>query len=357
MDQVWWNHIIKAHAFLEKIVAETAGGNSILLSLPASVPWRNTLVELVRERLQLESAVNTLEEISCPEKEPGEYLLERFCKKETQAAYRYGIGYAQFLGKCQETALNDRYVWVSDIPVQKLDTWLDFVAEYQKYVTDKKPGIFILEVRDTSAGRKNRKGIRSLVFDQNITSYDKYAFCALASSETNCKEYLRPYLAEVVSGICGEDVELCAACVQQGTNFLKAPFDIVQEVIVSQCRSDGESYCFSRTMEDVTAAVWEVQLKYIFPLIENYRNYFIHRYTDAIKKVLPIHNSYGDVLIVPEDVEIGILYYLVSQGNIQVSEKEFRELKRYRDARNKLAHMNILENEEAEAILRAGKWK
>ena len=32
MDQIWWNHIIKAHAFLENIVKEAAGGHSLLLT-------------------------------------------------------------------------------------------------------------------------------------------------------------------------------------------------------------------------------------------------------------------------------------------------------------------------------------
>lgn len=34
MDQIWWNHIIKAHAFLENVVKEAAGGHSLLLALP-----------------------------------------------------------------------------------------------------------------------------------------------------------------------------------------------------------------------------------------------------------------------------------------------------------------------------------
>ena len=44
MDQIWWNHIIKAHAFLENIVKEAAGGHSLLLTLPDSVPWKSTFL-------------------------------------------------------------------------------------------------------------------------------------------------------------------------------------------------------------------------------------------------------------------------------------------------------------------------
>ena len=37
MDQIWWNHIIKAHAFLENVVKEAAGGKSILTFMLVSV--------------------------------------------------------------------------------------------------------------------------------------------------------------------------------------------------------------------------------------------------------------------------------------------------------------------------------
>ena len=58
----------------------------------------------------MENPKNKLEVIECPEEEPGEFILQKYCKRETRAKYRYGVSYAQFLGKCQETVLNDRYV-------------------------------------------------------------------------------------------------------------------------------------------------------------------------------------------------------------------------------------------------------
>lgn len=64
----------------------------------------------------------------------------------------------------------------------------------------------------------------------------------MASSETRCKEYLRPYLAEVVSSVCGDDVELCAACVLRGMDFLSSPVQTINDVIESGHRSDGECY-------------------------------------------------------------------------------------------------------------------
>lgn len=356
MEQIWWNHIIKAHSFLESIVTETIWGSSILLSLPNSIPWRNTLIDIVSDRLRIENSKNKFEKIECPEEDPGAYLLERFCKKEIRATYRYGVSYAQFLGKCQETVLNDRYIWVSNIPIDKISKWLDFVAEYTVNVEDKTPGIFILEVHEDSIARKSKKGIKNLIFNQRIGNYDKYAFCALASSETRCKEYVRPYLAEVVSSVCGDDVELCAACVSRGMEFLHSPIETINNIIESCYRSDGERYLFNKREEEIKVSIWESQLKYIFPLIESYRKYFIKRYFNDVKNLLPISNGYGENVTTPEEVEIGTIYYLVGQGDISISSGEYNELKRYRNARNRLAHMNILENEEVDAMLKVGKY-
>lgn len=356
MEQIWWNHIIKAHSFLESIVTETIGGSSILLSLPNSIPWRNTLIDIVSDRLRIENSKNKFEEIECPKEDPGAYLLERFCKKEIRTTYRYGMSYAQFLGKCQETVLNDRYIWVSNIPINKISKWLDFVAEYTVNVEDKTPGIFILEIHEDYIARKSKKGIKTLIFNQKIGNYDKYAFCALASSETRCKEYLRPYLAEVVSSISGDDVELCAECVSKGIEFLHSPVETINDIIESCYRSDGERYIFNKGKDEITVSIWESQLKYIFPLIESYRKYFIKRYFNEIKNVLPISNGYGENVTTPEEVEIGTIYYLVGQGDISISSAEYNELKRYRNARNRLAHMNILENEEVDVILKVGKY-
>ena len=41
MDQIWWNHIIKAHAFLENVVKEAAGVTS-----DSSTPNLSTMMAL-----------------------------------------------------------------------------------------------------------------------------------------------------------------------------------------------------------------------------------------------------------------------------------------------------------------------
>ena len=49
--------------------------------------------------------------------------------------------------------------------------------------------------------------------------------------------------------------------------------------------------------------------------------------------------------------------YLLDYFESNLSKEESMELKRYRKARNELAHMNLLSNEELCVILKAGKHK
>lgn len=352
MDKLWWNHIIRAHKFLEDIVQSAVEKRSMILSLPKNVPWRNTLLELVEEQLKLETPKNAFENICCPEEvEVGLFLLNKYCAEERRATYRYGMTYAAFLGKCEDTVLNDRYIWVHDIPKNKYDEWIDFIIEYDKNVTEKTPAIFILETNDENFANKARKGIRKIIFDQNIGSYDKFAFCALATTNNVCKEYMRPYLAELISSICNEDIELCAECINAGDLFLDDPTGVIANIISTKCRSDDNTYSFSKTNEEIERLIWETQLKNVFPIIEKYRSYFIKKYHKYIKNALPITNSYGESVINPEDVEIGTLIYMVRNETISLNSIEYEELNKFRDARNKLAHLNVLDLQMVEMTM------
>lgn len=354
VDKVWWNHITKAHKFVKDIVASAVEGKSMLLSLPENVPWRNTLLELVEDQLKQENFKNAFEYVRCPEEEVGLFLLNKYCKKERRASYRYGITYAEFLGQCEDIVLNDRYIWVHDIPQNKCEEWLDFITEYNKNVREKTPAIFILEVQDGAVVCKARKGIRKLTFNQNINDYDRFAFCALtASDSSNCKEYVCQYLAELAASICKDDIELCAECVRKGNQFLKKPEETLKQIITEAYRSDGEEFAYSRAPEELKTLIWEAQLKQVFPVIEKYRSYFIKKYKDSIRMALPISNSFGQTITIPEEVEIGMLIYLVGIGTIHMNEPgEYEKLEQLRDARNKLAHLNILEFDAVDLILK-----
>jgi len=75
----------------------------------------------------------------------------------------------------------------------------------------------------------------------------------------------------------------------------------------------------------------------------------ISSYSGIITRELPIRNGYGQSINEPEEVEIGVLYYLIGKSSLKISEKEYMELENYR---NCLAHMRILELSTIEQILK-----
>ena len=86
-------------------------------------------------------------------------------------------------------------------------------------------------------------------------------------------------------------------------------------------------------------------------MIEKYRSDFIRQHRRDIQKDLPIENSFRERIETPEDVEIDLLYSLTAQGAIQMmSNDEFPRLRSYKEARNNLAHIKPLENDEVTKI-------
>ena len=79
---------------------------------------------------------------------------------------------------------------------------------------------------------------------------------------------------------------------------------------------------------------------------------FIDDHRSDIEKELPITNDFGEVMSVPEDVEIGLLYTLTKNGAIQMKDNaEFPKLRVFKQARNDLAHLTPLTYETVVEIL------
>lgn len=352
MDKIWWKQITKANSFVRKVAGTVLENQNVLLSVPPRIPWRGTMVELVDGILREENPAYRLEFIECPEEEVGKYLLEHYCKKETRSAYRYGMTYASFLARNEGTVLSSRYLWVKNIPASKLGEWAGFLQEYRKcFPKNGAMAVFILETVEDGTRRRAYKGLQLIGYDDWIDAYDKFAFCTLACTDAEIKPYLKPYIAELVSNICKDDMELCAACIRHVQEFLRSPSDTLQQIGKEETHADGTPFYLRKEREKLEIRVWESQVKLLFPVIERYRSAFVSRKRDDIRLALPIKNSYGEEITEPLDVELGSLIFLVGLGKLRVTDREYRQLDTFRTARNNLAHLKALGFSEVDAIL------
>ena len=125
----------------------------------------------------------------------------------------------------------------------------------------------------------------------------------------------------------------------------------IQNICNSMFRSDGMSFVYDKTNDEVQHLIWLSQIKTIYPYIEKYREEFVRKYATAIQKQLPITSSYGERYESPKDVELGTLKYMVDNGHIVLSCKEYDRLKNFKEARNKLSHLSCLSLTEIKAIV------
>ncbi len=355
MDRIWWNHIIKANKIIQDVVDSAAQFKSVILMLPDNTPWKNTMEDIIQDKLKQINPNNSYEYFVASENKPaGELVFDKFCSVAEKDKYnRRKQSVAEFLGKNQNIVLNDRTIWVRSIPAEKAIEWISFVNDYCKYCISakaKSPAIFILEIPDSAIVNNTYKHLTKISFSNNIDTYDRFAFCTLIASGNACRSYIRPYIAEIAANIGKNDIELSAMCVSYGEKLAENTLDVLEEIVYRGERSDGSQF-EKDGIEDIADIIWETQIKYVFPCIERYRKEFILRYTNAIENELPIENSYGEAVTNPSEVEIGTLWYMVASGKIQPLSEDKEVLEMCRKARNQLAHNTVLPFSDVEYIM------
>ena len=338
MNKVWWTKVTNASHFLDKIVDTVQNGQSIILQLPDTIPWYETMKEIVETRIE-----DMVED-------PGEYLFYEFCKKEKRVHYRPGIGYAEFLAKNEDIVLTDSILWIAKTCEENLTKW---AKHSNKALGKHKEGcIFIVEARNNPAGAavKEKKGLRNISYAREIGHYDNYLFNVLATSSSPEKEIFKQYLAEVVSIMLPDDIELSALCIEKGRAFLENPLGVIREISSTKTRSDGRNFGADIGEEDLQERLWEAQIKVIFPLVERQRNVLVQKYQREIEGLLPIVAAYGEEFLEASEVELGILSYLAGSGQIQLQYEDVEKLNKLKNARNVLAHIRTLPQEEVDGI-------
>lgn len=354
MQNIWWNKVTNAVLFLDLILANVEDKKNIILLLPDYVPWYNEMCESIEIRFYEANLSRTLDFLDDVDiEEPGEILLKNYCKSEKRDEYRPSIGYAQFLGNAENVVLNERIVWVKNIDKSRESIWIKFVSDYSKAVNKKNGAIFILEFRGEEEDELVKKGFSYISYKDRINPFDTYVFNMLLASSISKNTNIKKYFSELITSLVEDDVELAQLCVSDDrfNIFISNPNNAIKDVIKNEVRSDGKMFCYDFDEDEIEYRVWRAQIKIIFPIIEEFRGRFIDKHKVDIEKELPLCSTYGEKYNHPNEVELGTLYFMASNGIINLSPHQLHELKMYRDARNDLAHLSCLNIRVLEQIL------
>lgn len=350
MEYVWWNQVTNAVHFISDIKNCLLEEKSVLLKYSYTIPWYDLFVDILKEGVAEQNAEKKFVDIPIV-KEPGEYLLSEFCKKEKRAEYRPAKGYSKFFAEAEDIVLHDRYLWIRVDTKECLEKWQDFISEYIKERgKNKNKAVFLLEWSEKKPVPL-KKGIRVLSFDDYLGEYDRIVFAVLASSDIKENVFIKNYIAELVSNISGNDIELSAECIKGYKDFLEDPSHFIEEVINNKTRSDGTAYHYENDVDTIQHLIWLSQIKTVYPRLEEFREAFVEKYANAIANNLPIQTSYGETYDDPKDVELGTLMYMVGNRNLSLNSSEYENLKNHKEARNKLSHLTALSIAEIRKLI------
>ena len=323
---------------------------SVLLYDTQSLPWRQSFESQITQDLKILDSAKAFEKLSDID-EPGQYILNHYCKAEKRAQYRPSKSYATFLAENDDIVLHERYLWVVLASMEQLRAWTDFVSEYVSTRGRKKiSAVFILEWSEgISLSRK--KGIVPLSLGNCISEYDWHVFATMMASSVDASSFMKSYLAELAVNLTLGDAELCAQCILQHSKFLQSPYAVLGELTQTASRSNASAFSSAKTEAEANRCIWQAQIRILYPLLEEYRELFVRKYGDAIHAKGSIKSPFGEIYNDPADVELGTLVYLVGSKSLQLPPEEYTVLNAFRVARNTLSHLGTLNFSEIDMLM------
>ncbi len=338
---LWWTRMVNAVRFLTDIQEALTAGKSVLLSFPSVTPWQDVFCETLQSALAEVCFDKTMDLYNGAEiSEPSHFLFQKYLTAEEQKQFWKPTHktYAHYLALHPKSTLNRRFVCITDIPAATAQTWLSVVNTYLAETKDaENHASFILMAQNVSV--VSNEYLQSISYADYITEYDCLMFCLTLIASERLSDKQKEYISAIASNLAGTDIQRAGTLVAYGEALAQHPQKIAKAVFSDANLTENE------VEERVDSAVWEAQLKLIFPVIERYRRKIIQKYSKRLMQFLPMNGSDGEKIQVPNEMEIAQLHYACSQTEI-VDPQEYAMLCKMRKARNVIAHMDSLPYKE-----------
>lgn len=344
----WWGNMTHPSDFVEMMVAVIMKGQSVQLISEKPLPWKERFIEAFRNRLSVSSS-RKLVQIEPGLKNPGDYLLSEYCSEEIACRYRPTMKKADFLAKEEQLLMNDMLFLIPFFDMETMKAWKDFASDYAKALPKERRGcLFLIESRED---REKRKGVIQLVYEDYVGSYDFYLFNLMLSSSMKAHPLYRQYFAEVLTLLFKDNIEISEKLMFSCPDFLKEPQSHLSFLKDEYSLLEGRIYLQRLKEEDIKDAFWEAQIRVFFPLIEKERKQFISDYAEVFRAYLPFKRKSGELVESLEELEIGEIFYLMKENNLPLKPEIKKRIALLREARNFLAHLNLLTEENIKKLI------
>lgn len=353
MSDSWWDKLGSARSNLEKVAEDIIREKNVILNFSATAPWVAQFRMLLHSKLSEDLICKDIEKLTFNDGSVNNYMLENYCRKELRFRYRPPKSVGTFLGECQSMTLGDKVIWIRLEQQNKFEEWLDFILDYQKADNhENRKAVFIIEPAVPLDNIVQNRYFNQYDIGFEIPEYAKYTYASILAADIGIKDSLFNYLAQLVTSCC-DDVELIPICIKKYRAFLQNPYATILEIMDTYLRSDDTEFYYSLNIEEFNNRIWEAQLKTLFPAVESYRVYILHKLMKQINEKLqfPYKTNFGD-LESPMEMELKDLTYAIGTGRLVMNDsKEYNRLDRFRKFRNSLAHGTPLSYDDVKFLV------
>lgn len=344
IEDIWWKRLSNPANLIGSITDSLMENRSVAVVYCDEIPWKGVFSDAIIEEISqynadMKNSMHSLNDKTFP----GDFLMRKYCSEEEQGKYWKPSGTkAKFLAESKMSVLNKSHVFI-DLSGNAVE-WFRFVDEYTSYFEENQEhGLFVIFTKDRYI--KSSKSVDCYYYDENISEFDTLLLCMTILSEQKYTLSEKKYVSETAVEIASGNVVLAGKLAECGDSLVKDTPHTVMTVL----KNEGISLKFDSVK--IKTALWQAQIKVLFPVLEQYRLGLISKYKDTIK--INLCNSPTGTYKTenPYELEIGELYHLCRSYHI-LQRNEFDMLSQIRDTRNCLAHWDILSFEEIKKILK-----
>lgn len=344
--KMWWKTMINPHRFINDISESVLDDKSVIVNLPDNLPWEQEFMDELAENLEQSTKTIRNSDVSSVGN-AGEFLLGKFCSKQQKDEYWAPRQTPEeFLATNPVLTLNHQIVILDGISDKNAAMWEKSVSRYMSSCDEQKEhGVFVLLSKANKPIKSLNPGLQSFSCSEYVNGYDNLMLCLTIVSDLKISDWKKQYIAEAANLISGGNCELAGTLAEKGEQLIMSDFPDISELLKGK---SNES--FSELFEKFKAAMWEAQIKIVFPIVERFRKKFIRKYDNSIKHYLKINNKIeGKIIKSPDELEIGHIYHMC--GEHKFAEKvDFDMVCKMRDARNSISHWNPISYKELKEI-------
>ena len=343
----WWMDTPGAARMIARTAEQCLCSGSVIMSELAPSLWPEKFYECVFARIQQENSamrfmvIDESELNSADDRELA--LLER-------ANYNAGFEYrpaswksiAEYAAKTN--AFQEMTIVIRHIVGEHADAWLHFAADYARSCQD---GALLLAFDQGFPTREfNRKNVLMLLPADWITEIDLLSLALFAGSSTRHASRIgSDYLARLAVALCRGYPEVCCRISQLGE------LDTLDQDLVELAGEYPSVSTLRAGTQEYDRKRWEVQIQTIFPALELCRCGMIRKWEAELSERLPLRDEYGIEIHEVSDIELRHIVYFLNQHWLILPGDEYMHVFEVYNARNRLAHLRILDSKTLKNLI------